>query len=310
MGTPDFVVPTLLAIAQLLELEIIAVVTQPDEPVGRKHVLTLPPVKIAAEKLDIPVLQPVKLRADEAVSVIKTLAPELIIVAAYGQIIPQTIIDLPAFGILNIHPSLLPRYRGASPISSAILNGDAETGVTIMQIDALADHGPILKQKTISISPLDTTSSLSKKLWACGTTLLIDTIHEVLTGHCKPIIQDESRATLTTRLDRDSGKIDWKKPATEIKRMVRAYEPWPGTWTTWTDTEGIHRLHIIATNIIDTPAHGTTTPGTLIVIPDGVAITCNPGTLALLTVKPEGKKEMSGKAFCNGHRALIGSLLT
>ncbi|MFH1392873.1 MAG: methionyl-tRNA formyltransferase [Patescibacteria group bacterium] len=222
MGTPEFSVTILEALLDS-NYEIVAVITNPDAPVGRKQILTPSPVKILAEKNKIPVIQPEKMRDNI----------DLAIVAAYGKIIPKNILDVPRFGTINVHPSFLPKYRGASPIQNAILNGDKKTGVTIMKLDEEMDHGPILANSELLIANSDTYESLSQKLAIAGAELLIKTIPDYVSGKIKPVEQKHSEATYTKIIKKEDGKINWSKSASETERMIRAFYPWPTAWTIW-----------------------------------------------------------------------------
>jgi len=205
------------------------VITEPDKPVGRKQVVTPPSVKVLAEKYNIPVVQPAKI--SEYALEIERLNPSLIIIASFGQIIPKKILEIPKYGCLNVHPSLLPKYRGPSPIQFAILEGEEKTGVTIMRISEKLDTGPILSQQEIELDQKETFESLHDKLAEAGTRLLIETLPRLFAGKLPPLLQDETKATYTKILKKEDGKIDWKKPTREIERQVRALNPWPGTYT-------------------------------------------------------------------------------
>ena len=232
MGTPEF---GAIVLEKLIKsgYKPFLVITEPDKPVGRDQTITPPAIKILAEKYKIPVVQPVKI-ADFS-DQLEKLKPDLGIIVAYGQILPKNILTIPHYGFINVHPSLLPRWRGSSPIQYAILNGDKKTGVTIIRISEKLDAGPILTQKEIEIDPEETFSSLHNKLATLGADLLIETLPKLLAGKLPPLMQDETRATYTKILKRDDGKIDWQKPAEEIERQIRAFNPWPGTYTFYKD---------------------------------------------------------------------------
>jgi len=234
-GTPEFAA---IVLEKLINTGYIpeAVICNPDEPVGRKQILTSPPVKrlIANSGQLIEIFQPVNKSGLLAISrKLLAIKPDLAIIAAYGKIIPKEILDIPRYGTLNVHGSLLPKYRGASPIQHAILNGDKETGVTIMKIDEEMDHGNIISNLKTQISKVDTYDSLSQKLAISGAKLLIKIIPDYISGRIKPIEQDHSKATYTKIIKKEDGKIDWSKSAEEIERMTRAFYPWPTAWTTW-----------------------------------------------------------------------------
>ncbi|MDP3996034.1 MAG: methionyl-tRNA formyltransferase [bacterium] len=246
------------------------VITEPDKPVGRKQIITPPPVKVLAEKYNIPVVQPAKI--SEYAEEIEKLNPSLVIIAAFGQIIPKKILEIPEYGCLNVHPSLLPKYRGPSPIQFAILKGEEKTGVTIMRISEKLDTGPILSQQEIEVSQKETFESLHDKLAEAGTRLLIETIPRLLAGKLPPIPQEEAEATYTKILKKEDGKIDWDKSPKEIERQVRALNPWPGTYTLYNGK----RL-----KILNAEAAG--------------------GKLIIKEVQLEGKKATTFEDFLKGH---------
>ena len=296
MGSPEFALPTLRLLAANYSLA--GVVTQPDQPAGRGRVLTPPPVKLLALELGLPVIQPRRLREPDAMAQLKAWQPDLIVVAAFGQILRPEVLDLPHFGCLNVHSSLLPRWRGAAPIQAAILHGDAETGVTIMRMDAGVDTGPMLSQRAIPISTEDTAGTLSHILAELGAQLLLETLSGYLGGTILPIPQDNSEPTYAPLLKKENGLLDFTQPAEALARRVRAYNPWPGTYTLW---EGqilkIHRAHTAGINSEPAPA-----PGARLVhqgLPAIVAADC---LLVLDEVQPAGKKIMPGNAFLQGAR--------
>ncbi|MDP3043507.1 MAG: methionyl-tRNA formyltransferase, partial [bacterium] len=235
IGTSDFGIPALRALAKDKQFEIIAVITQPDKPTGRKQILTPPPIKAEAEKYQIPIFQPEQIKnlqteisaQGECASGAKNLKSDIIIVAAYAQIIPEEILNLPKYGCINIHGSLLPKYRGAACVQAAILNGDGQTGVTIMKMDKGLDTGPILWQDKINIESRDTAGALYEKLSRLGAKILPIVIKKYIAGVIKPIAQDNARASYVKRLKKQDGLIDWAKSAVEIERFIRAMAPWP-----------------------------------------------------------------------------------
>jgi len=252
------------------------VITAPDKPVGRKQVLTPPPVKKIAEKYNITVTQPEKIK--EAVTEIENLNPDLIICAAYGQIIPKEILEIPKYGCLNVHPSLLPKHRGASPIQTAILNGDKETGVTIILMNEKMDHGPILSSRELEFSIFNFQfSKLHNKLAELGVKLLLETIPKWINDEIKPKAQDESKATYTKILKKEDGKIDWSKSAEEIERQIRAFYPWPGTFTFIKHKGKILRVKILEASI------------------------SKEEKLIIKKLQPEGKKVMTFEEFKKGY---------
>ncbi|HLY27951.1 MAG TPA: methionyl-tRNA formyltransferase, partial [Aggregatilineales bacterium] len=235
MGTPDFAVPPLRALLDTLDFTVVGVVTQPDRPSGRGKALQQSPVKQLAVAAGIAVIQPEKLREPGAFEQLQALEPEIIVVAAFGQILRQNVLDLPRFGCINVHASLLPRWRGAAPIQASIRAGDIQTGITIMVMEAGLDTGPMLSQRAIPILPDDTGLTLHDKLADLGGPLLVETLRAYLRGEIAPKPQDESQQTYAPMLKKDEGHIDWTQSAENIERQVRAFDPWPGTFTRWND---------------------------------------------------------------------------
>ncbi len=307
MGTSDFAVPSLEKLINNKSYEIVGVFTQPDKPVGRKQELTPSPVKKLAQVNNLPIFQPETLKNKEAEEQIKKLNPDVIIVIAYGQIIPQNILDIPKFQTLNIHGSLLPKYRGASPIQSAILNCEKETGVTIMLLDKKMDHGPVLTQETEAINSNDTYETLHEKLANLGVELLEETLPKWFSGKITPQEQNHDEATYTKIITREDGKINWKNTAEKIDCQIRAFDPWPGTFTLWKGK----RLKIKKARILD-PNIGCVESDigkTFKTAGDELAINCGQGSLVLETVQLEGKKETSGEEFIKGYPEILNSSL-
>ncbi len=292
MGSPEFALPTLQILVD--NYRVVGVVTQPDRPAGRGRSLTSPPVKTLAQSLDIPVVQPPLLRKDtEAKQQIMDWEPGVIVVTAYGQILRPDILDLPQYGALNVHASLLPRWRGAAPIQAAILHGDGETGATIMRMDPGMDTGPILSRRAISITATDTAGSLSPKLAQLGADLLIETLPTYFAGELQPQPQDDSQATYAPLLKKSDGELDFTQTADELARRVRAYHPWPGTYMYWQDkTLKIHQARPIEVSPVG--------PGVTTVQDGWPVIGTGEGCLLLEEVQPAGKKSMSGEAFLRG----------
>lgn len=282
------------------------VITQQDKPVGREHLLTSPPVKTCAEKHGIEVWQPLNLRDQKTIERMRIWAPDIIIVAAYGKIIPQEIIDIPQYGILNVHTSLLPRHRGASPVQHAILSGDQKTGSTIMRIDAGLDTGDIVSQKSIAIASDETAETLMRKLAVLGGDLLVETLPQWLEGKITPHPQDNMRATLTKIFKKDDGAITAEHTAQQIERMIRAFTPWPGVFMTLRDKEGKQKtLKLISARI--KPCIPALPPLSFSPVdaPDGkkeLLLHTKESCLILDTIQPEGKKPMAGHAFWIGHK--------
>ncbi len=309
-GTPEFaaiVLEGLLKSGYIPE----AVICNPDEPVGRKKILTPPPVKILAEKSNIIVFQPRKLRDNpEFAGQLKKLKPDLAIVAAYGKILPKEILDIPVLGFINVHGSLLPAYRGASPIQQAILNGDKETGITIMKVDEKMDHGEIISQIKTPVADSDTFESLSRKLAISGAKLLIKTTPDYVTGKIKPTEQNDSEATYVKIIKKEDGKINWSKDATEIERMARAFYPWPSAYANIKNQKSKIKNQII--KIIEAEVSkndGGHQIGEVFLKNNELAIQCGKNILIVKKLQLEGGKILSAKEFLNGHKDFKGSIL-
>jgi len=293
MGSPEFALPSLQALSD--HYNVVGVVTQPDRPSGRGRIITSPPIKTLALELGIPLIQPERLREPSAVQQLRTWSPDLIAVAAFGQILRKEVLELPQFGCVNVHASLLPRWRGAAPIQAAILNGDEQTGITIMQMDRGLDTGLILSQLPVPILPGDTTGSLSQRLSQVGAELLVKTLPAYVDGSLKPIPQEDARATHAPQLKKEDGCLDFNQPAVDLARRVRAFNPWPGAFMVWKDQVlKIHRAHPVAA-----PA---STPGKVAVHQGLPAVGTSSGLLVLDEVQPAGKKNLPGKAFLQGAR--------
>lgn len=303
MGTPEFAV-TPLEFLMLNRAGVVAVYTQPDREAGRGRMLVPSPVKTAALKWDLPVYQPENFRSVGEKDRLTSLKPDVIVVAAYGQILPQAILELPRYGCLNIHPSLLPKYRGVSPVPSAILCGDEFTGVSIMVLDRGVDTGPILIRTQTSITEWDNTATLTEKLSRIGAQLLLEILPRWVTGKVVPQAQDATKATYTRTIDKGAGEIDWHLTAIELCRQVRAYQPWPGSYTHWQGKQ----LKIIEA----IPLEGQSdTPGRVVPITGDVAfgIGTGSGSIGVVRVQMEGKKIMTGAEFLRGQRQLPGAIL-
>lgn len=302
MGTPQFAVPSLLAVANSHQL--VGVVTQPDRRAGRGRKLALSPVKEAALRMDCPVFQPPTLRTPEAVAHLAKWEPDLIAVAAFGQILPKSVLDLPPCGCLNVHASLLPRYRGAAPIPAVILNGESVTGVTIMRMDEGLDTGPILAQAEIPLAPDDTTASLSRRLAALGAQLLVETLPGWLSGQIQPQAQAEDQATYSRTLAKADGHLDWDRSATYLDRQVRACAPWPGAYTSW---QG-QRLKILRARA-NLAGGQEGRPGQVVGMASGFGVITGEGLLEPLEVQLAGKRPTTAGQFARGQRDLIGGYL-
>lgn len=302
MGTPEFAVVPLEHL-MLNEYQVVAVYTQPDKPTGRGRAAVFSPVKRLALSRNLPVVQPASLKQAEAVAQLAEFRPEVIVVAAFGQILPPSVLEMPRYGCINIHPSLLPRFRGASPVAGAILAGDEFTGVSIMLMDSGLDTGPVLGRAAIPVSSLDNTGSLTDKLSRVGAQLLLEVLPRWTRGEITPQPQKEAEATYAEPITKEMGEIDWKLPAVDIWRRVRAFQPWPGCYTRWNGK----RLEIVEA----VPLAGEGTVGQVMVSGEGAAfgIGTGRGVLGVLKVQLEGKRAMSGAEFLRGQRQFIGAKL-
>lgn len=300
MGSPEFAVPTLARLIQ--EHQVAAVVCQPDRGAGRGRKIQTPPTKQLALEHGISVMQPRRAAEPASIAELRALRAELIVVAAYGQILPQELLDLPDHGSLNVHASLLPRWRGASPIQAALLNEDLETGVTIMLMDAGLDTGPILAQRSIPIQGEATAGSLSAELAELGAALLIDAIPGHVEGELRPLPQDNSRATYAPQLTKAEGELKFDHPADRLARQVRAFEPWPGSFTHWRQQRlAVKRAH-------PAPANGLR-PGLVKSIDGSPAVGTAQDALVLDRVQLAGRRETSGEEFVRGAPSFLGTLL-
>ena len=291
MGTPDFALPTLRALAE--DFDVAGVVTQPDRRAGRGRDFHPPPVKVLAEELGIPVYQPENINAPEALEHLSAWAPNLMVVAAFGQILRPKVLNLPPHGCLNVHASLLPRWRGAAPINAAILHGDSETGVTIMKMARGLDTGPILTQRAIPIQANDTAGSLFARLAQMGGELLVETIPPYLQGELTPQRQNDAQSTYAPMLRRKDGELDFSQTGAFLARKIRAYHPWPGTYTQWQGKRfKIHQAHAVP----------VTSPGVGVfsTYNDFPAIGTKDGLLVLDKVQPACKCAMAGDVFLRG----------
>lgn len=319
MGTPDFAVPALAALIASPpptpplkgggtkgEYEVVAVVTQPDRPSGRGKQVTASPVKQVAQQAGLKVLQPETLKIEAAVAELAALQPDVIVVAAFGQILRKNVLTLPPHGCINIHASLLPRWRGAAPVAAAIRAGDTETGVTLMLMDEGLDTGPMLARRTVPITPGHTGGVLTAELAQVGATLLLETLPAWLAGQITPQPQDNHLATLAPRLKKEQGAIDWSQPAVEIERQVRAFDPWPGTFTA--GPRGPFKVLMVEV-APEIPLPAQRESGTVFKHRGGVYITTGQGAIRLVRVQPAGKKEMTAEAMLNGQPELWGARL-
>lgn len=304
LGTPSFGVPVLEALVQ--HHEVVAVVTQPDRPAGRgRKRVVAPEVKVAAARHGLRILQPDTLRRDrEAVAALREAGADVFVLAAYGQILRQEVLDIPPHGCIGVHASLLPRWRGAAPIAAAILHCETETGVTLMLTDAGMDTGDIIAQEAMPIAADDTTETLSERLAHLGARMVIDALPAWLAGEIAPRPQDDSRATIAPMISREDARIDWARSAREIDCFIRAYTPWPGAYTTLNDQVlKVVRAHPAA------DSGGEASPGTVVAIGRAVGVQTGEGALVLDTVQLAGRKATDTAAFARGHRGFVGSVL-
>ncbi len=298
MGTPQFAVLPLHAL-QAAGHEITGVVTRIDKPAGRGRILVSPPAKLAAGEMGLSVYQPRRVREPEFIATLRELAPDAIVVAAYGQILPKEILSLPKFGCINIHASLLPAYRGAAPINWAIIRGDRSTGITVMQMNEGMDTGDILMQESIPIGPEDTAGTLTEKLSILGAKLIAEAMPLLETGRLIPRQQDHGKATLAPLLKKEDGLIDWELPAAEIHNRVRGFSPWPGAYA-FLDGK---MIKIIASEAVD----GSGVPGLLSERDKNTLdVGTGNGLLRIVSMQPEGKKAMTAGEFLRGHRGVSG----
>lgn len=304
LGSPAFAVAPLERLAADPRFELVGVVSQPDRPAGRSGAPVATPVKQAALHLGVPVLTPETLRDPDAMAALASLRPDVGVVAAYGEILRRNVLAIPPLGYLNIHPSLLPLYRGPSPVTGAILNGDAATGVTIILLESKMDAGPILAQQEVPLTPDARSGPLTQELFELGAALLVDALAAYGAGTLTPRPQDHDQATFTSLLKREDGAIDWSLPALRIERMTRAYDPWPGATTTWRGAP----FKIIAARARQS-AEGDLVPGTLLDFPDGPAVATGDGLLSLVTVQPAGKRAIDAGDWRRGLRLTGGERL-
>ncbi len=293
MGSPDFSLSALRLLAE--NYQVVGVVTQPDRASGRGRELKAPPVKTLALELNIPVIQPEKLREPEAMQQLREWNPDLIVVAAFGQLLKKEVLDLPKYGCINIHASLLPRWRGAAPINAAILAGDEETGITIMKMDVGLDTGPMLAIKKIRIRRDDTAGSVFQALSKLGANLLIETLPNYLAGNITPTPQPEEGSTYAPMLKKQDGQLDFTRPAVELERRVRAMNPWPGAWFEWNGNV----LKVARASVSEAKGLGI---GSRFTVEGRPAVMSADGALVLDEVQPAGKKAMPGKSFLSGAR--------
>lgn len=306
MGTPDFAVGSLKALAEAGKYDIAGVVTQPDRPKGRGRQLLMTPVKEYALSQNFEVYQPQRVKTPEFIEILQGLKPDLIVVAAFGQLLSKEILELPKYGCINVHASLLPKYRGAAPIHYAILEGEAESGVTIMQMDIGMDTGDMLAKVAVPITENMTMGELHDQLKEVGAQLLLKTIDAIADGTAKPEKQDEAQATYASLLKRSMEKIDWSKTAKEIHNLIRGFNPAPGAFTTLPDGKNLKIWNSLLTNAVTKAAPGTVAE----VGKHSFKVACGDMMLEITEVQPESKKRMTAQVFCNGRGVREGDLLS
>jgi methionyl-tRNA formyltransferase len=302
MGTPRFAVPSLRAVAS--QFDAVGVVTQPDRPAGRGRKIRPSAVKLAALDLGLPLFQPESLREAEALQRLKDWGPDVIAVAAFGQILPRAVLDLPLYGCVNVHASLLPRWRGAAPVAWAILEGDDVTGVTIMKMDMGLDTGPVLATKKEPILPRDTRERLEVRLADVGAELLVETLPKYLRCDLLPHEQPPEGATKARRLRSEDGMLDWALPVLRLDRQVRALNPWPGAYSEWNG----RRLYIRQAEPVPGLAVDAA-PGTVVALPDGIVVATGKGALRVLEMQLAGRRKMNVSDFVRGRPDWIGARL-
>jgi methionyl-tRNA formyltransferase len=296
IGTGEIGVPTLRALLNS-EHEVVAVVTQPDKRVGREQRIEPPPIKKEIAKTRIPILQPARIKDQQATEEIRDFAPDVIVVVAYGQILPRDVLGIPRLACLNLHASLLPHWRGAAPIQAAIAAGDCETGITAMYMDEGLDTGDILLQRSVEILPNDTGGSLHDRLAQIAPEALLESLRLLSAGNAPRIAQDNARATSAPKLKREHGLIDWSESAEAIERKIRAYNPWPGAFMK-VDRQN---LKVFSASVVDLNGQ----PGEVLRSDEDLVVATGKGALSLAEVQLEGKRRMSAAEFLRGHRALI-----
>ena len=301
MGTPDIAADSLAALLGAGH-EVCAVFTRRDKPVGRKQILTAPPVKQLAQSHDIPVYQPRTLRDGSSDALIEQLAPDIIVVVAYGCIIPPQLLHIAKYGCINLHVSLLPKYRGSAPIQWAVLNGDAETGVSIMQLDEGLDTGDVLMVEPVAIDPEETSGELFDRVSAVGAKTLVDALAKIEAGQLTPVPQDHSKATLAPPLSKDTARFAFTEDAANIHNWVRGMNPWP---TAWFEQDG-KRIKVSECRLAENPQNAA--PGTVLALKP-LTVAAQNGAVALLSVTPEGGKPMAGTAWAAGRRLKTGDCL-
>ena len=307
MGTPAPVVPVLQRLHGMPNVQVASVVAPPDRPRGRGRQPEAPPVKAAAEALGIPVMQPPNLRGDSTLAALAELAPDVIVVAAYGRLLPAAVLDLPPHGCLNLHPSLLPRHRGPSPVATAILEGDASTGVSLMLLDEGMDTGPVVAATEVPLSGDETAGDLTNSLFELGADLLQESMIPWVEGRLQSVPQEDAAATITRKLERPDGLVDWSEPAQSIARKGRAFDPWPGLYTRWQGKT----LKLTDISVHPEESTAVAAPGSVKAIGTGrgLYVVTGNGMLALNRVQLEGRRAVTGEEFLRGYPEILGATL-
>jgi len=310
IGTPEFAVPTLQKLVdsptlKSIGINVVGVISSPDRPADRGQKVQPTPVKSKAQELKLAVFESRDIDSQEEIAFIGGMKPDLMLLLAFGQVIPRVILDMPYFRVIGIHPSLLPRWRGATPIQASILAGDETTGITLFQMDEKFDHGAIIASETIAIEPADTYLTLSEKLSRLSADLVERTLPFWIRKQIKPLPQDETQATYAKILTKDSGQLLWIKPARELERQIRAYVPWPGSWFEYQWGSRLLKIKVLEAGVYEKSS--SQTPGQTFLTPEGeLAVWVSESALILKTVRPEGKPPMSAKDFIAGRPEFIG----
>ena len=304
MGTPDFSVPTLEALGAS-EHEVVGVVTQPDKPKGRGKEIHMSPVKECALQHNIPVYQPVRARDEAFVDEMRALNPDVMVVIAFGQILPKSLLELPKYGCVNIHASLLPKYRGAAPIQWAVINGDEETGITTMMMDVEMDTGDMLEKTVVKLDPEETGGSLFDRLSLLGGDLILSTLSKLEKGEITPVPQDHEKATYVKKISKSMGDIDWTMDAVSIERLVRGLNPWPSAFTRWNGK----MLKIWEAKVLPDPDVKLPCGSVISASDEGLKIQTGAGVLCVTSLQLEGKKRMDTAAFLRGYQVAAGSMM-
>ncbi|PLY01210.1 MAG: methionyl-tRNA formyltransferase [Desulfuromonas sp.] len=301
MGTPDFACGTLQGLIDA-GVNLVGVFTQPDRPKGRGKKLAPPPVKVLAQEHGVPVFQPQRLRRPEAVEALRQLEPELVVVVAYGQILPKEVLEIPKHGCINVHASLLPRYRGAAPINQAIIDGETETGITTMLMDEGLDTGDMLVKRALEIPPDETAGELHDRLAELGRETMVETLRQLCAGELKPQVQDDALSTYAPMLKKEDGRVDWTRSAGDLHNQVRGLSPWPGAFTSL----GEEVLKFAATRVVD----GNGVPGSVLAADaSGVVVACGEQALLLGALQLPGKRMLPAAEFVRGAKLEVGERL-